>query len=48
VLGGVDPEASQQVAGAQQPRLHPAKNFAVGETYDPAVSAACALSASCV
>jgi hypothetical protein len=37
-LGGVDPEASQQVAGAQQPKLHPTRNFGVGDTYDPAVS----------
>lgn len=38
VLGGVDPEASQLEAGAQQPKLHPTRDFKQGEVYDPAVS----------
>lgn len=38
VLGGIDPASSQQVAGAQQPKLHPTRNFNVGESYDPLVS----------
>lgn len=37
VLGGVDPESSQQVAGAQQPKLHPTKNFDMREMYTPLV-----------
>lgn len=40
VLGGVNPEASQQEAGAQQPKLHPTRDFRHGELYDAAVGAA--------
>uniref|UniRef100_A0A383WBV7 Small ribosomal subunit protein bS18c n=1 Tax=Tetradesmus obliquus TaxID=3088 RepID=A0A383WBV7_TETOB len=35
VLGGVDPEAAQQEAGAQQPKLHPSRDFRHGEVYEP-------------
>eukprot|EP00878_Enallax_costatus_P007561 GHUV01007918.1.p1 GENE.GHUV01007918.1~~GHUV01007918.1.p1 ORF type:complete len:276 (+),score=84.35 GHUV01007918.1:161-988(+) len=35
VLGGVNPEASQQEAGAQQPKLHPTRDFKQGDMYDP-------------
>jgi hypothetical protein len=37
VLGGVNPEASQQEAGAQQPKLHPTRDFRHGEVYQPTV-----------
>lgn len=39
VLGGVDPEAAQQEAGAQQPKLHPSRDFRHGEVYEPTVRA---------
>ncbi|KAI8470618.1 MAG: hypothetical protein J3K34DRAFT_458747 [Monoraphidium minutum] len=35
VLGGVNPETADQEAGAQQPKLHPRKNFRPGDTYEP-------------
>lgn len=35
VLGGVDPEASLREAGMQQPKLHPTRDFRVGDTYSP-------------
>lgn len=35
VLGGVDPEQADEEAGAQQPKLHPRRNFTPGDTYDP-------------
>jgi hypothetical protein len=38
VLGGVDPSSSQQVAGAQQPKLHPTRNFSIRDMYNPTVS----------
>lgn len=38
MLGGVDPASSQQVAGAQQPKLHPTKNFTIRDMYNPTVS----------
>lgn len=37
MLGGVNPEASQLEAGAQQPKLHPTKDFKHGDMYDPMV-----------
>lgn len=37
VLGGVDPNASQLVAGATQPKLHPTRNFQQQDMYDPTV-----------
>jgi hypothetical protein len=39
VLGGVNPEAAQQEAGAQQPKLHPTRDFRHGEVYEPTVRA---------
>jgi len=38
VLGGVNPEASQKEAGAQQPKLHPTRDFRQGDLYQPQVS----------
>lgn len=38
VLGGIDPSSSQQVAGAQQPKLHPTRNFGIRDMYNPTVS----------
>eukprot|EP00775_Hariotina_reticulata_P002446 gene2446-2749_t len=35
VLGGVNPEASQKEAGAQQPKLHPTRDFRQGDSYQP-------------
>jgi hypothetical protein len=37
VLGGVNPEASQKEAGAQQPKLHPTRDFRQGDLYQSQV-----------